>query len=135
MDISCESALAAIKAVRDKSQEIGSLSNIAVVDSAAHLVAFLRMDNAMLGSADVAIRKARTAVLFSMSTEALGELARPGQPLYGIENTNGGLVLFGGGAPIKDAGAVVGAIGVSGSSVEIDTMLAGVGARNHVANG
>ena len=119
----------AIKAVRDRSQEIGAASNIAVVDAGANLVAFLRMDNALLGSADVAIGKARTAALFRMTTDALGSLAQPGQPLYGIEATNGGLVLFGGGAPVLDeAGAVIGAVGVSGSTVEIDTMLANLGA-------
>jgi uncharacterized protein GlcG (DUF336 family) len=129
MDISSQRAEAAIRAVKEKAQEVGALSNIAVVDSGANLVAFLRMDHAMLGSADIAIRKARTAVLFRMATEALGDIAQPGQPLYGIEGTNGGLVLFGGGVPIADAsGAVLGAVGVSGASVEIDTMLAAVGA-------
>jgi uncharacterized protein GlcG (DUF336 family) len=112
-----------------KAEEVGASSNVAVVDSGANLVAFLRMDDAMLGSADVAIRKARTAALFHMTTESLGSFAQPGQPLYGIEATNGGLILFGGGAPITDpSGAVIGGIGVSGSTVEIDTMLAGLGA-------
>jgi uncharacterized protein GlcG (DUF336 family) len=87
------------------------------------------MDRALLGSADVAIRKARTSALFCMETDALGALAQPGQPLYGIEATNGGLVLFGGGAPLRDeSGSILGAVGVSGSTVEIDTMLASVGA-------
>jgi len=119
----------AIKAVREKSEEIGAASNIVVVDASANLVAFLRMDGALLGSADVAIKKARTAALFGMNTETLGGLAQPGQPLYGIEATNGGLVLFGGGAALRyDTGSVLGAVGVSGSTVEIDTMLANLGA-------
>src|SRR5688500_15327672 len=109
MNVSSERAKSAIRTVEARAKEVGALSNIAIVDSGANLVAFLRMDDAMLGSADVAIRKARTAALFCMTTEALGNLAQPGQPLYGIESTNGGLVLFGGGAPIRDvSGAVVG---------------------------
>lgn len=72
--------------------------NIAVVDPSGLLVAFLRQDNAFVGSIDLSMKKARTAVLFNgLSTEVIGQQAQPGQPLYGIEGTNGGLVLFGGG--------------------------------------
>ncbi|MPZ22491.1 MAG: heme-binding protein [Dehalococcoidia bacterium] len=133
-DILADGAEAVIAAVRKKATEIGALSNIAVVDSGANLKAFLRMDDALLGSLDVSIRKARTAALFGLATETLGELAQPGAPLYGIDSTNGGLILFGGGAPIVNAeGAVIGGVGVSGSTVENDTMLSAVGAA--AANG
>lgn len=72
--------------------------NIAVVDPSGLLVAFLRQDNAFIGSIDLSMKKARTAVLFNgLSTELISQQAQPGQPLYGIEETNGGLVLFGGG--------------------------------------
>ena len=72
--------------------------NIAVVDPSGMLVAFLRQDNAFVGSIDLSIKKARTAVLFNgLTTEMIGQQAQPGQPLYGIQETNGGLVLFGGG--------------------------------------
>jgi uncharacterized protein GlcG (DUF336 family) len=129
MDVTSERAWSAIEAVRAKAMEVGAWSNIAVVDAGANLIAFLRMDNAMLGSGDVAIKKARTAALFQMTTEALGGLSQPGQPLHGIEATNGGLVLSGGGAPIRDGnGDVIGGVGVSGSAVEVDTVLAAAGA-------
>lgn len=56
------------------------------------------MDNAYPGSVDISIKKARTAVLFNgVGSAALGQQALPGEPLYGIEQTNGGLVAFGGG--------------------------------------
>lgn len=72
--------------------------NIAVVDPSGLLVAFLHMDNAYPGSIDISMKKARTAVLFNGATSAaLGQQAVPGQSLYGIEETNGGLVVFGGG--------------------------------------
>ena len=87
------------------------------------------MDGAWLGSVDIAIRKARTARLFDMSTGEIGELSQPGKPLYGIEHSNGGLITFPGGVPLKDAsGTVIGAIGVSGSSVENDHAVAAAGA-------
>ena len=71
---------------------------IAVVDPSGLLVAFLRMDNAYPGSIDISMKKARTAVLFNgLPSSALYTPAQPGQALYGIEETNGGLVVFGGG--------------------------------------
>lgn len=94
---------------------IGVPMIIAIVDAAGHLLHFSRQDDALLGSIDLAIRKAKTCVLFRMPTAALGELSRPDGPIYGIEWTNGGLVSFVGGLPLTDAdGRVIGAVGVSG---------------------
>ncbi|NKQ51294.1 heme-binding protein [Amycolatopsis sp. K13G38] len=112
-----------------KAVEIEQPMNVAVVDDGGHLLAFSRQDGAILASIDIAIRKARTAALLRMSTADLGEAAAPGAPLYGIEVTNGGLVIFGGGLPLaKPRGAVIGAIGVSAGSVEQDTTVAEAGA-------
>lgn len=87
------------------------------------------MDGAWLGSIDIAQRKARTARLFDMNTGAIGQLSQPGGPLYGIEHSNGGLISFPGGIPIiNSSGAVIGAIGVSGSTVENDHAVAEAGA-------
>lgn len=103
--------------------------NIAVVDAGANLKAFIRMDGAFLGSIDVSIKKAKTARLFNMPTAALGELAQPGKPLYHIEFSNDGLITFAGGIPLKNKdGTIIGAIGVSGSSVEDDNEVALAGA-------
>lgn len=111
-----------------KADEIGQPMNVAVVDDAGHLLAFARQDGAILGSIDISMRKARTAAYFDMTTARLGEAAAPGAPLYGIEATNDGLVLFGGGIPLIDSGGqMVGAIGVSAGSVEQDTTVAEAG--------
>ena len=57
------------------------------------------MDNAFIGSIDISQKKARTAVLFNGLTSAgLYNASQPGAPLYAIEQTNGGLVVFGGGS-------------------------------------
>jgi uncharacterized protein GlcG (DUF336 family) len=86
------------------------------------------MDGAWLASLDVAIKKARTSVMVQAPTAALGELVQPGAPLYGAENSNGGLITFAGGLPIMgSAGTVIGAIGVSGSTVEDDQAVAEAG--------
>ena len=103
--------------------------DIAVVDAGGNLKSFVRMDGAWLGSIDISIRKARTARWFDMNTGEIGKLSQPGGPLFGIEHSNGGLITFPGGVPLKDGnGRVVGAVGVSGSTVENDHAVAAAGA-------
>jgi uncharacterized protein GlcG (DUF336 family) len=128
LDISAEQAQDAIKAAEARAAEIDTKMDIAVVDAGGNLKAFLRMDGAWRGSIDIAIRKARTARMFDMPTGAIGELSQPGGPLYQIEHSNGGLITFPGGVPISSGGSVIGAIGVSGSTVEHDHDVATAGA-------
>lgn len=128
MNITLKQAEAAIQAAKKKAEEMGVLMNIAVVDSGTNLVAFAKMDGAWLGSIDIAVKKAKTAGWFFMNTGELGKLSQPGQPLYGIEHSNGGLITFPGGIPIKGKdGKTIGAIGVSGSSVDDDHKVASAG--------
>jgi len=111
-----------------KSKELGLNMNVAVVNEGVNLVAFAHMDGAWLGSIDISIKKAKTAKFFNMLTGALGGLSQPGGPLFNIEVSNGGLITFPGGIPIKGSdGEVIGAIGVSGSTVENDQTVAQAG--------
>ena len=122
-------ANAAVAGALARAQELDTKMNIAVVDAGANLKAFARMDGAWLGSIDIAIRKARTARFFDMNTGELGKLSQPGGSLFGIEHSNGGLITFPGGVPIRNqGGTVIGAIGVSGSTVENDHAVAQAGA-------
>jgi uncharacterized protein GlcG (DUF336 family) len=132
MNITIEQAQTLITAAQLKAQQIGVPMNIAIVDAGANLKAFVRMDNAWLGSVDISIKKAKTARFFDMESGDIGGLSQPSGPLYNIEVSNGGLISFPGGVPIKSAGEIVGAIGVSGGSVEQDreVALAGVAAFN-----
>ncbi|MCI4351377.1 MAG: heme-binding protein [Thermoplasmata archaeon] len=119
-----------VAAAKAKAKAINTLMDIAVVDEGGNLKAFVRMDGAWLGSVDIAQKKARTARFFDMPTGAIGQLSQPGGPLFGIEHSNGGLITFPGGLPLKDSsGAVIGGIGVSGSSVENDHAVAEAGAK------
>ena len=128
-DITLEQARAAVAAALAKAEQIGTKMNIAVVDAGANLKAFARMDGAWLGSIDISIRKARTARFFDMNTGQIGALSQPGGSLFGIEHSNGGLISFPGGIPlVNKAGTVVGGIGVSGSVVENDHLVAEAGA-------
>lgn len=129
MGITLELAQAAVLAAHQKALAMGVKMNIAVVDAGANLVAFARMDDAWLGSLDISIKKAKTARFFDMPTGVIGSLSQPGGSLYNIEHSNGGLITFPGGIPIKDgSGTVIGAIGVSGSLVENDHAVAEAGA-------
>mgnify|MGYP001791315856 CR=1 FL=1 len=129
MNITLEQAEKIIAAAKTKSVELNTKMNIAVVDSGANLIAFARMDGAWLGSLDISIKKAKTARFFDMNTGVIGELSQPGGSLYNIEHSNGGLITFPGGVPVKDAeGNVIGAVGVSGSTVENDHAVAEAGA-------
>ena len=128
-DITLNQAQAAVAAALAKSAQLGTKMDVAVVDAGANLKAFVRQDGAWLGSIDIAIKKARTARFFDMNTGEIGKLSQPGGPLYNIEHSNGGLISFPGGVPITDAeGRVIGAIGVSGSTVENDHAVAEAGA-------
>lgn len=128
-DISLDQAHAVIMAAVAKAREIDTKMDVAVVDAGGNLKAFVRMDGAWLGSIDIAIKKARTSRMFDFPTGEIGKLSQPGGPLYNIEHSNGGLITFPGGVPLKTAdGTVIGAVGVSGSTVENDHTVAAAGA-------
>lgn len=129
-DITDGQAQAAIERAVKKARELNTKMDIAIVDAGSNLKAFLRMDDAWIGSIDISIKKARTARFFNMNTGEIGKLSQPGGPLYNIEHSNGGLISFPGGVPLKNAkGEIIGAIGVSGSTVEHDHAVAEAGAK------
>lgn len=98
---------------------------VAVVDSGAHLKALRRMDGAVIASIDIATRKAVTAALFQARSETVGEYCKPGGAAFALEITNGGLAPFGGGIPLRAGdGHLIGALGVSGGSVDQDVEVA-----------
>ncbi len=131
MNITLTQAENAITVAKAKAVELGTKMNISIVDAGANIVAFARMDGAWLGSADISLKKAKTARFFDMNTGVIGSLSQPGGSLFGIEHSNGGLISFPGGVPIINAaGEVIGAIGVSGSSVENDHAVAEAGAKS-----
>lgn len=128
-DITLEAAMRVLEAAKAKSEEMDVKMDIAIVDAGANLKAFARMDGAWLGSIDIAIKKAKTARFFDAPTHFIGQMSQPGGSLYNIEHSNGGLISFPGGVPLTNKeGEVIGAIGVSGSSVKNDLAVAEAGA-------
>jgi len=129
MNITLEQAEAVIAAAKKKATELNTKMNIAVVDSGSNLVAFVHMDGGWIGSVDISMKKAKTAAWFQMDTKTLTPLVQPGQPLFNIEHSNGGLITFPGGVILKNSsGEIIGAIGVSGSTVDDDHAVAEAGA-------
>ena len=126
--VTLEEAQRIISAAEHKAQEMGLPMNIAVMDAGRNLVAFHRMDGAWVASIDIAIDKAFTSAGRGLTTRKIGEMAQPGQPLFGINTTNGGrIVIFAGGIPLTRDGEVIGAIGVSGGTVDEDHEVAEAG--------
>jgi uncharacterized protein GlcG (DUF336 family) len=129
MNITLAKAEAVIKAAKAHAQSISTNMDICVVDAGANLVAFARMDGAWIGSIDISHKKAKTSAFFDMDTATLTPLTQPNTPLFNIEHSNGGLITFPGGVVIRNKkGEMIGAIGVSGSSVENDHAVAVAGA-------
>jgi uncharacterized protein GlcG (DUF336 family) len=134
MRLGTQQAQAVVAAAANKAAEIKVPMNIAVLDAGGHLKLFLRMDGAVLGSIDVAVKKAKTAVLFEANSEAVWEYCKPGAPAQGLQFTNDILVTFAGGIPLKTGdGVMLGAIGVSGGEVSQDAQVARAGAAAFIA--
>jgi uncharacterized protein GlcG (DUF336 family) len=127
--LTLEDARKVIAAAEKKANQLEQPMNIAVADAGGNLVAHVRMDEAWMGSIDISIKKAFTSRAFDVSTKDLAKFAQSGGPFFGIHASNEGRVMiFAGGVPLKRAGKVVGAIGVSGGSGEQDHAVAEAGA-------
>lgn len=124
-----DEARSVVEAAIAKAREIGSPSSVAVMDSGRELLAFGRMEDALLASPEIAQNKAYTSACMKMPTGDLGPLTEPGGPFYGLEHTHHRpMVVFAGGLPLEAGGEIVGSIGVAGGSGDQDVEVAGAGA-------
>ena len=127
--VTLQDARNVIAAAERKAKELEQPMNIAVADAGGNLIAHVRMDEAWMGSIDISIKKAFTSRAFDITTKDLAKLSQSGGQFFGIHASNEGRVMiFAGGVPLKRAGKVVGAIGVSGGSGEQDHAVAEAGA-------
>lgn len=126
--LTLEDAKRMLLAAETKARSFDVAYNVAIVDAGGHLVAFVRQDGALIGSIDLAIKKAVTARIFDNATANLAKLSQPGEPLYGIQQSNdGNVIIFGGGVPVVRDGQIIGAIGASAGTVEQDIAVADAG--------
>lgn len=113
------------KAAEEKAQEMNVPVIFAAVDAGANLMLMHRMEEAFITSIDIAINKAYTAACLKQGSHCIAKCVQPGQSLYGLQLTNNcKIVPFGGGFPVIVDGKVVGAVGVSGGTVEEDMAIA-----------
>jgi uncharacterized protein GlcG (DUF336 family) len=100
---------------------------VAIVSPAGDLIYYEKMDNTQLGSAQVAIDKARTAALFKRPTKALQDALAAGGDGLRVLGLKGATPVEGG-IPLVMDGKIVGAIGVSGATSAQDAQCAKAGA-------
>lgn len=125
--ISLENAKKAAAAALAEMRTHKWLMSVAVVDTGGHLVYFEKPDGTQTGTVDVAIDKARSAVLFKQPTKAIQDTVAAGGAglrLLGVR----GMVPVEGGVPIVMNGLIVGAIGLSGGTSAQDGQCAQAGA-------
>jgi uncharacterized protein GlcG (DUF336 family) len=109
--------------------DLGIQVTITVVDGGGNVRTQTRMDGARFGTLNVSANKAFTAAAFGAPTKVLSDLVQPGAPLYGFADATGGrFVSFAGGIPLVRGDEVIGAIGISGGSVDQDQAVADAGA-------
>jgi glc operon protein GlcG len=121
--------LEAIKQIAARAEQAAALipcaMSIAIVDSGANLVYVERMDDALIGSVEVARKKARSAVLFKRPTKAFEDMLAGGRTaLLSLP----GAMPIEGGVPLIVNGKLVGGIGVSGGTGQQDGNVANAAA-------
>lgn len=122
-------AAKALNAAIEKAEVLNIPVSIAVVDNGGHLISFARL-NSVYGVIDFAIKKAKTAAMFGVDSDTMGDIIAGAQlHAYGMINANDGLLTIAGGAVLKDKdGNLIGAIGSSGGTPEQDKEIALAGA-------
>jgi len=125
--VGVEAARKAASAALDEARKNGWLMAVAVVDPAGTLVYYEKMDNVQMGSANVAIGKARSAALFKRPTKAFQDAVAGGGAGLRVLALEGAVPLEGG-LPLVQGGKLIGAIGLSGDLSENDGKCAAVGA-------
>jgi uncharacterized protein GlcG (DUF336 family) len=124
--ISLERAEAAIQAAVTEAKKRNWKVNVAVADWGGHLVAFKRMDGAMLASIQIAIHKARAAATFRRPTKVFEEGINLMHLNYLLAFD--GVIASRGGIPLIENGKIIGAIGCSGGTDSQDELVSNAGA-------
>jgi glc operon protein GlcG len=119
--ITLEDAKAAMAAAEVEAKKNSWNVAIAIVDAGASLIMFQKLDDTQLGSVNIAIGKARTAVHFKRPTKAVEDLVAGGRQVFlAIE----GITPLQGGLPVMVDGKLIGAVGVSGVMSSQDEQVA-----------
>lgn len=123
LSLSLPDAALLAKCANDAADQAHVAIVFSLVDACGHQRYFFSMDGALLISHSLAEQKAWTAVALKMPTHQLANAVQPGASLYGLQNEPG-ICCVGGGLPCWSDGVLLGAIGISGGSVEEDLAIA-----------
>ena len=123
LSLSLEQAAALAAMAAETAQAYAVAIVFSLVDATGQQRYFFSMDNALLVSHRLAQEKASSAVALRMATHELAQQVQPGGALYGLQHEKG-ICCLGGGLPCWAQGRLLGAIGVSGGSVEQDIAIA-----------
>ena len=126
LPISLDQAEAVIHAAVAEAKKRNWKMNIAVADSGGNLVAFQRMDGAMLASIQIAEHKARAAATFRRPTKVFADGIQLMHLNYLLAFD--GIIASRGGIPLIDHGVIIGAIGCSGGTDSQDEVVSKAGA-------
>ena len=124
--ISLEQAQAVMHAAMAEARKRNWKMNIAVADSGGNLVAFQRMDGAMLASIEIAEHKARAAATFRRPTKVFEDGINLMHLNYLLAFD--GMIASRGGIPLIEQGDIIGAIGCSGGTDSQDEVVSKAGA-------
>jgi glc operon protein GlcG len=124
--ISLEQAQAVVQAAVAEAKKRNWKMNVAVADSGGNLVAFQRMDGAMLASIQIAEHKARAAVTFRRPTKVFEDGIQLMHLNYLLAFD--GVIASRGGIPLIDQGVIIGAVGCSGGTDSQDEVVSKAGA-------
>jgi uncharacterized protein GlcG (DUF336 family) len=103
-----------------EAQRCGKPSTTAIVDFGGHLRGLERPEGGRIANVDIAIKKAWTAIAFKRPTAMVREAMMPEAMGYGLQHTDARICMVAGGLPIVEGGEFLGAIGVSGGSIDED---------------
>jgi len=121
--ITLEDAKKAMAAAEAEARKNNWNVAIAILDAGASLIMFQKMDDTQLGSVNIAIGKAKTAVNFKRPTKAVEDLVVGGRQVFlALE----GITPLQGGLPVMVDGKLIGAVGVSGVMSSQDEQVAQV---------
>ena len=127
--LSLDLALALLSRVREEADARDLALAVAVVDSAGHVLASQRMDDAALGAMQLAVGKAFTAASWATPTGEFGSSTQPGGDDWGWNTTDERIVVYAGGIPLLADGELVGGLGASGGTATEDEECVAAAAR------
>lgn len=120
-ELTTKEIMTMLEAASSKAKELGISSCTAIMDVGGNLVGFLRPEGGRIGNGSLAISKAWTAIAMKRPTSVLAPIVQPGEFGFGINVSEPRICPVGGALPIiRGEDNYMGAIGVSGGTVEMD---------------